>query len=246
MARHHDAPRIDARRGHQVIDGPLQAPRPRANGSALIRRVGRREESLQPALLRRVGINVAVVERRHRVAAVDHVLDPPDLRPRATAGLGRPVLHHSRAALRHPVVRQPHPRVVDQRVIAEVIHPKNYRRRRRALVGHHEHQVDRRNLRAGRNGSSLRSSVALPPKAVHVHSLDLAGNRLRFRRKLAVHVVLEQTNQLRSPLLDPHLASGDFPAIQHDQRIGQISLCGKCGWTGETTVVALTSDWPGQ
>ena len=65
--------------------------------------------------------------------------------------------------------------------------------------------------------------------ALRGYDLDFAENCFRLGRKLPIHIVLKQADQLGSPLLEPHFTVGDLPAIEHDERIGQPSLRGKFG-----------------
>src|SRR6185369_8455554 len=99
MPRHHDPPGIDARRCDQIIHGPLQPPRPRSNGSTSVCWINSRKKPMQPALVRRVRIDVAVVGGRQCITAIDHVLYAPNLLPRTTAGFRSAILHDADAPL---------------------------------------------------------------------------------------------------------------------------------------------------
>ena len=148
--------------GHEIIDRPLQSPGPRGDGSAVVLRIEFSEVLLNAPLVGPVGIDVAVVERGDRVTAFDHVLDAPDIHPRAATGFGRPVVHHALAAFGHPVRRQTHRRVTHQRVVAKVVHAENDRRRTLPAVGNDQHQVNRRQLgRPERDGHFSQRGLAV-------------------------------------------------------------------------------------
>ena len=84
MAHDDDAGRIEVRVRHQVIDGPLDAPGPGGDGAPVVRpRLLSGLAQVRLDALPHVGpvrIDVAAVERGHRVALVDGLLDVPHLR----------------------------------------------------------------------------------------------------------------------------------------------------------------------
>ena len=105
------------------VERAAEAPGPGADRSPVVgteaaggARADPGPHAASPAV-RVVGLEVAVVDGRHRVAAVENPLDGPGGRVRPPRGLGRAVLHDARALV-HPRGREPDARVGVDRVVA--------------------------------------------------------------------------------------------------------------------------------
>ena len=96
------------------------------------------------AFLGPVGVHIAVVERRQSITALKKVFDPPSVRPGAAAGLSRPVVDHALASFRHPIGGQPHCRLPNQGMVAEVIHAQHDGCWTCSPVGENYHKLNRR------------------------------------------------------------------------------------------------------
>ncbi len=87
------------------------------------------------ALIGAIGIDVAAVYRGHGVAAVDGLLDRPDIGLRAPAGVRGTIAFHAFAVRGHPSFGQRHERVLHDRVVAVEIQSQEHRRRPGTLIG---------------------------------------------------------------------------------------------------------------
>ena len=225
-----DALGVDILVGQEVIDGPAEAPGPDGDGAAVELLVKERADAL--ADLRLVGIDVAVVERRQRVAAVDDVLDVPHLLLLAPAGGGGAVVLDAGVVGVDPRRRDTDLGVIDGGVVAAEVQPDEHRRGCRALVGHDEQQVNLRRL-PGSDGQGDLLERGLASERLGVGVLDLGGDVLRRRRDLPVHVVLEELLQLGPALLLPVVGRLDPGAVEHHQRVGVVLHHGQLGGLGQ-------------
>src|SRR5262249_37947316 len=107
---------VDLLQATEVIDRPMDAPGPQGDGAAFVVLV---DERCQPtADVLAVGVDVAAVERGDGVAALDGLVDGPDLLGLAAAGFERlAVLADGVLAWVHPGVGQADLFVIDQRVV---------------------------------------------------------------------------------------------------------------------------------
>src|SRR6476646_8632923 len=112
-----DSVRVDRGFSDEIIYGALQTPRPSRDGSAVIRRIRMAEILLEPSLVGRVWIYVAVVKCRQGVTTIDQIVDPPNVGPGTATRVSSPVFHNTHAALGHPVIREAHFRIAKERVI---------------------------------------------------------------------------------------------------------------------------------
>ena len=150
---------------------------------------------------RAVRVDVAAVEGGHRVAAIDGLLEGPDVQLAAAAAVGRVLVRHAGAILRHPTGGHRHVRIVDQCVVAAEVHTHKRRRRRFPFVRHHQQQMHaRRAVRTEVNDDFLLGGFAVEVILVHAFHGETQFGR---RRGLSIHVVLEEGFQFRAALVDP-------------------------------------------
>jgi hypothetical protein len=185
------------------------------------------------ALVLLVRVDVAVVESRHRVTALDGLLQRPDVLLLAAPRLGGPVVLDAGVIGVHPRGRDGNLLVIDQGMVAAEVHTDEHRGRALAAVRDDEQHVGRlRPARGDRHGQLFQRRLASERLPVLVKHLDvqLAGlGRAAISRLLAVHVVLKERFQLGAALRLPLFLRGDARAVEHHQRVGQ-------AWVGRQLV----------
>ena len=141
MAHQRDPMRIQFRGGHQIIDRPVQAPRPCGDGRAIRRLtlhvIGGtqfREHRLGGSLV--VRDHIAIPKRRHRVSAINRLIHGPGIDFRAARLLrGLPILWLDPS-------RDAHRRVSHQRLVAIEVQAQENSAGARALIRGNEKQMD--------------------------------------------------------------------------------------------------------
>jgi len=231
MADHRDTLGIDGRDLLERIERTREAPGPRADAGPVailprrVRAPGRehRAKALLPAL-RKVGLEVAAIDRRERVAAGNQRLDLPARGLRAAPLLGGAVRAIGRGPLlRDPGGRKKHGLILHGGMVTTEIQTQESRHRRLRPVGHVEQQIKGRARLTDRPDLELR---AHGPAAERLGiGLDDRGYRglLAHARigRAAVDIFLDQFHHLGTPRLAPLLGVHDLVSRVVDQRVGQ-------------------------
>src|SRR6516165_2767331 len=161
---------IDVGIGYKIIDDAGVTPRPGGDGAPVVLAL---EILLDPfAHVGAVRIDVARVERRHRVTAVDGLLNVPDVDLRAPARLGGTVVLYAFLIRVDPIRVQMNLRIVEHRVVAAKVHDDEHRRRPLALVWDDEQQMNLRPIYAGERERDLLESC-LAGERLGIDALDL-------------------------------------------------------------------------
>jgi hypothetical protein len=214
--------------GLQVVQRTAQPPGPGADRAplvlgrlALARAEKQRAHPVAQAAVE-IRLDVAVIGRGQAVAALEDLLQLPAFGRRAARLFPRrppdPLLA---GRIPRPNLPQKDARVGVDRLVAPEIQTQEDRRRAARRCGQVDQQphlrapglareIDRHLLAAG--AASQRAGVTGGRFPAQPHAR---------RRAAAVHVALEQAQDLRAPPLEPLLARRHSPAVAQPQRVGQ-------------------------
>src|SRR5438552_7482015 len=168
MTDHGDPLRIKSAIRDQVINGSLQPPCPGGNRAPIA--VGK----LRPNSFRGVWpvrLDIAVVKRREGVAAIDGLVNRPNVDLFASTRFGGVVVRASWRSAGHPTCRRWDQGIIDYHVIAVKVQSEKHGRRFGTRVWRDDEQMDRRVFLPGQvNGHLLKGGLAI--KNSSVHALD--------------------------------------------------------------------------
>ena len=230
MAMHRGTPSVDGRDFLQDVEHARQAPGPAADGTpfaVLPLRIHavRRDRPAEAGLptVRMVRLEITIINGGRSVAPVDEGLKFPATCLAATQGrigLGR--------ALHGPLLGDPgrggeDRGVFGRGVVAAEIEADKDRRRTLGRVRHVEQHIERGPFLADRPDLELRAR-GLATEGVLRFLADLdhgIGLQLRRIRRAAEHVLLDESEDLRTTDLIPGLRVRHLASIGTHERIGQ-------------------------
>src|SRR5262249_28866285 len=144
-----------------------------------------------------VRVDVAAIESGDGVASINRLLDGPHVDLSATAGFGRAIVLDAGIMAVDPRSRQGHAGVLDQRVVAAEVHAQKDRSRTLACIGDNQKQVNLGTVGWAEGDIDFFLGSFAAEEAV-IFALDRWSNPGGCGRRVTVHVVLEESLQLRS------------------------------------------------
>lgn len=214
----------------EVIHGAAQAPGPCAEGAPFVGlsfgAVGELEsvaaDAVAPAF-EMVGFDVAIVKGGHGVAAFQGEFQGPAGGMHATRGFGGAVVHDAHVGGgSHPAVGERDGGIFFHAGVAEVVQAEeNGCGLLRGVVGHVEHQVDRR---SGGVIEEAEGDQGAGGEAAHGVFTGGGGFGAEFDGqfgRVAIHEVAEVLQNLGATKGVPFVGGGDAVAVAGEQGIGQ-------------------------
>ena len=197
---------VDLRIGLQIVRDAAQPPRPSSDGAPLAvfpHGVGailahRGPQTVLPAI-RVVGLDVAIVGSGHGKAGLEDHFERPAAAFGAASGLGGLVIDDMLLlALTHPAGGKRHILLRAHRMVSAKAEADNARRGLHAIrdVNHHIHAPPCRTLRQRDVDDFPRRQ---PAQCIHLRRRDLKLRRTDIRRRLAIHMLLKQRQNLPAP-----------------------------------------------
>ena len=229
MADHSDVLRVDRPVLFQIVHRAAETPGPGADGAPVVRLedgaiavVAQGAAQAHLPALREVRLQVAVIGRGQRVAALQNHLHLPEAGVTAARRLGRMEVDDAHLLGRtHPLLRQLDAAIGLHAMIPIKVQSQERRRRFRDAVGQIQKEVHFRPVPLAGQKHGHFFARGLAAERLRIDGSDLEADLLRRLGTAAVDVLLEQPQQFRPAPGSPGFRVGDRGAVLHPQRIGQ-------------------------